>query len=207
MKEYKEKVLEFLLHPENFEVVWELYDLFPDRVALTDMLLNKLDMKMIVGQVRELTVDRLKEEKWVIGKATDLSESEYGFRLYLRQWKKFFFVTFAKEHDRLYVALEKNIEQYNFLAKEKIENKMKEIESIKGFNSEPEWGFWQYIDYKDKKKITFQEISRLLPTNREAFLDECIGRLTSFAKGIKEDVMELVEVAKSMLNEKQKRKK
>lgn len=207
MKEYKEKVLEFLLQPENFEVVWELYDLFPDRVALIDMLLYKLDMKMIVGQVRELTVDRLKEEKWVIGKATDLGEYEYGFKMYLRQWRKFFFVTFAKDDNGIYVGLEKNIEQYSFLAKEKIENKMKEIEAIKGFHSDPDYGFWQYIDYKDKKKITFQEIFRLLPTNREAFLDECIGKLTSFAKGIKEDVMELVEVAQSMLNEKQKRKK
>ena len=197
MKEYKEKVLKFLLQPENFEVVWELYDLIPkDRTALYRRLVNDTLQQLETHLKKELS-----GTYWEVKSFLYKTKEDPIINLFKKDWNGYFYIELGFEViGSDYFGLVRDIDTYKFL---KDNNEIEKIaDEFLGEENGYERDEW-YLGSKYVNDFTDIEVlKRLLLENRNTLIEEYIGILAGFAKEIEDKVPKLVEAARAISSKK-----
>jgi hypothetical protein len=194
MRQLKEEISRFLMEDKNFEVIWELYSIVPDRAAF----FRKIVADFLAELNRYLT-ERLKETNWVIeadfeeGKGNDYPR----VGLTKEKWLGYFgvYVEFEVKEFGLYYGLRKNIKKFPHL----VDNEAVEKEANQYSRSNP--GFykgkwWFCYKYIDDNLSDFESVRRFLPANRETTINECADILIEFGEDIEGAVLALVEATR-----------
>ncbi len=196
MKEYKEKVLEFLLQPENFEVVWELYDLIPDKKILFHRFVS-----YILVKIESILTKELNGTDWII--ESDLPVLEYNPAIVLKKdsWNEFFYIEFGFEvMGRFYYGLAREIDSYDFLKdNKKIEKIADELWGDEEKSTREDWFLIiEYLtDYSD-----IELLKTLHPRGKYGLIEEYAKKILGFAKEIEDKVPKLVEAARAISSKK-----
>lgn len=188
----EKKVFDFIVQPENFEVVWNLYDLFPNRNEILRLLFIDL-----LKEVEKFINNKIDSKKWETKSYTDLENDYPGVELFNVKWNEYFSIQYEIEFKEInsYYGLCRWIKPYSFLLKEEINMKADKIRQIgkgEGFRRSNWWFGYKYI-YNFNN---FYNAQMLIPKNRDKIVVEISELLINLAYEIEDDVTELARFAR-----------
>ena len=191
METYKQKVRAFLYEPENFEILWELYDFIPpSRIELFSKLVSEFLMEL----EKELSV-AVADTDW----RTKLHIKDCGdypdVWLFKDEWQGFFDIRLQfriGKHEARYGLVREIRDRPDLLNNPDIENLVVTFAGVKhGFEPRDDWWLtWKCIGHF----IDVEAIKKLLPSTRPALVKEYVDTLVLFAKDIEPRIAELVDI-------------
>jgi len=191
MKEYKEKVLEFLLQPENFEVVWELYEIITNK----NILFEKLALGTLVD-LEILLKKKVDNTDWKLDSNISEGENYIAISISKESWEYFWVeLEFHINGFENYYGLVRNIDDHEFLVGHKKIESMADtfLGKEQGFKRSQWWlGYKNISHFRD-----IEEVNRLLPANRKSLVKEYANILIQFAQDIEDNVNQLEEIARA----------
>ncbi len=201
MDKYRDELAKFLSEPENLEVIWELYDLFPTKEDLRRKLLFSLAPEFLQGLRESL------KKKFIEGNHLDFDisyapDDEYPWVVITKETWDYFKIAFEfgiPENDSYY-GIPRDIETYPFLKRNiAIEEKADtSFIEFKGYKRSEGWLYYWII----KDFTGLNQLQELLHGNRDRIIEEYSNMLFDFATENETRIDELEKFAKSLDKEK-----
>jgi len=190
METYKQKVRAFLYEPENFEILWELYDFIP---SSRKELFSKIVSEFLTELKKGLSV-AVADSDW----RTKLRITDCGDRpdvwLFKDEWEGFFDIRLQFDFGSFEAryGLVREIEDYPYLLDNGvIESLVDTFAGVKhGYEPREDWWLtWKYIGHFNEAEA----LKKLLPSTRSALIKEYVDTVVSFAEHIEPRMPGLVD--------------
>jgi hypothetical protein len=190
METYKQKVRAFLYEPENFEILWELYDFIaPSRKEL----FSKLVSEFLTELEKELSV-AFPSSDWRTKLHIKDCGDYPGVWLYKDEWQGFFDIRLQfgiGKYEAWYGLVREIKERPDLKENTRVEELVDSFAGVEqGFEPRDDWWLtWKYIGYFSD----VEEVKKLLPSARSVLIEEYANTVRSFANDIGPRIPELVE--------------
>jgi hypothetical protein len=190
METYKQKVRAFLYEPENFEILWELYDFIP---TSRKELFSNIVSEFLTEIEKELSV-AVADTDWRIKLRVKDAGDHPDVWLFKDEWEGFFDIRlqFGLGDFEAWYGLVREIEDYPYLLNnEVIESLVDAFAGVKhGYEPREDWWLtWKYIGHFADPEA----LKKLLPSTRPALIKEYVDTLISFAEDVGPRILELVD--------------
>ena len=176
MSIYEEEMFKYITKVENFEVAFEISELFPD--------VTKKVIAQFWGQVKNKLIESTNNTHWVVSLDDDVFSTWSSLNLTREKWKESFYVMYEKLHENVYYGLWINYE-HNDLDMNRIVRHVENIESLYDMKKSKYWLGYTHIG-EDFNSIN--TLKKILPSRNNDLADELAKLLFDFAEEIKPEV-------------------
>jgi len=184
MSSYEEEIFNYLTSKENFHLTFEIFQLFPE---IKNQLIKEF-WDIVYKKVKE----KLEDTDAKIEISENVFETWSSLFLYYNGNKNIR-IGFEQLHVKTYYGVWINAVNEN-LDRERIDEYVRSIESVKLLKKTNYWLGWEYINADFNNIGTLKKV---LPYIREEYANEIASLLIEFSKRIKQDIIEMNKMIKS----------
>ena len=177
MSIYEEEMFKYITKPENFEVAFEINELF-------SQVKNKI-IEQFWQQVESRLLELTKETDWQVSLDDDVFSTWSSLNLTRDEWKECFYVNYEKLHESVSHGLWVDYDDKD-LDMKKIAKHSETIECLQDMkHNNKYWLGWKHIG-EDFNSIS--TLKKILPDRSQDFEDELAKLLFDLAEEIKPEV-------------------